>query len=388
MTETKADKQRKYPRFKVPKGMFVGWKSPGQHTVSRMQELGLGGVFVYTPKAVTIGSTIELIFDVPTGEVRARAVVRHLKPNIGMGLQFIQMRPEDRARLHRFLLAQQEEPVAAPGKKSARPAAQASVPNPIPAPTPTPAEAAAPAEPTDELLFERELTRLLELAEEGTFYQLLGVTADSTAGQVKKSFYSLARKFHPDHHMERGDLVASLQELMEAVTLAYKTLTDEEKRAAYDKKLAASGAFSLHREATEARETLEECFVRASECLRARNFVGSVVWLRKCVDLAPNDAKYHAVLARSLATVPQYHNEAMKHFEKAIELDPWNAKFQLHFAELYEEMQLFGRARDLYCKILEIDPTHAKALERLAQLDSREKGEKSSAFSRMFSRKP
>jgi curved DNA-binding protein CbpA len=386
MTEPKPDKQRRYPRIKVPKGMFIGWKSPGQHTVSRMQELGLGGVFVYTPKPVTTGSTIELIFDVPTGEVRARATVRHVKPSIGMGLQFIQMRPEDRARLHRFLIAQEEEPVAAPGRKATRPAARASTPNPIP--TPTPEEAAVPAEPADELLFERELTRLLELAEDGTFYQLLGVTADSTAGQVKKSFYSLARKFHPDHHMERGDLVASLQELMEAVTLAYKTLTDEEKRAAYDKKLAASGAFSLHREATEARETLEECFVRASECLRARNFVGSVVWLRKCVDLAPNDAKYHAVLARSLATVPQYHNEAMKHFEKAIELDPWNAKFQLHFAELYEEMQLFGRARDLCSKILEIDPTHAKALEKLHQLDSREKGEKSSTFSRMFSRKP
>jgi hypothetical protein len=51
-------------------------------------------------------------------------------------------------------------------------------------------------------------------------------------------------------------------------------------------------------------------------------------------------------------------------------------------------MRLPARARELCSKILVIDPTHAKTLERLAQLDAREKGEKaSSAFSRMFGRK-
>jgi curved DNA-binding protein CbpA len=391
MSEAKPDKRRRYPRIKVPSGMFVGWKSPGHHTVSRMQELGLGGVFVYTPKPATSGSTIELLFDVPTGEVRARATVRHVRPGVGMGLQFIQMRPEDRARLHRFLMAQVEAPDASPDKKSARPAAQP--PSPTPDSTPGPAagrtpDPAPPSEPPDELLFERELKRLLELAEEGTYYQLLSVTTDSTAGEIKKSFYSLARKFHPDHHMSRGELVKSLQELMEVVTLAYKTLTDDEKRAAYDKKLAVSGAFSLNRGTTEWRETLEECFTRATECLRARNFVGSVIWLRKCVDIAPNDAKYHAALARSLGTVAQYHNEAVKHFETAIEIDPWNVKNHLHFAELCEEMHLFTRARDLYSKILDVDPTHVKARDRLDELDSSAKGAKSSSsFSRMFSRK-
>jgi tetratricopeptide (TPR) repeat protein len=389
MSESKPDKRRKYPRIKVPKGMFVGWKSPGHHTVSRMQELGLGGVFVYTTKPATSGSTIELVFDVPTGEVRARATVRHVRPSVGMGLQFIQMRPEDRARLHRFLMAQMEEPDAGPDKKSARPAAQSFTP--ASGLTPTPAEPAQPveqAEPAEEVLFERELRRLLELAESGTFYQLLGVTTDSTAGDVKKSFYSLARKFHPDHHMARGELVRSLQKLMEVVTEAYKTLTDEEKRAIYDKRLAISGTFNLGRGTTEWRETLEDCLMRAHECLGARNFVGSVVWLRKCVEIAPNDAKYQAMLARSLGTVPQYRSEAIKHFETAIELDPWNVKIHFQFAELCEEMQLLSRARDLYSKILVVDPTHAKTLERLGELDSAQKGAKSSsAFSRMFSRK-
>jgi tetratricopeptide (TPR) repeat protein len=374
MTELNPDKRRKYPRVKVPKGMFVGWKSPGHHTASRAQELGLGGLFVYTLKPAAVGSTVELVFDVATGEVRARAVVRNLRPGVGMGLQFVQMRPEDRARLNRFLMSQQAAGVAPPDKKSDRPVEQSTT--------------AGPTETAEQVSFERELKQLLELAQKGTYYQLLGVTTESTAGQIKKNFYSLARKFHPDHHMAGGESVESLQRLMEVVTQAYKTLTDEEKRLAYDKGLAVSGAFTIHRGKTEWRETVEDCLGKANECLRVRNFVGSVIWLRKCVAIAPNDAKYHAMLARSLGTVPQYRHEAIEHFETAIELDPWNLKVHSQFAELCEEMQLNARARGLYAKILEIDPAHAKSLEKLAQFASREKGAKSSSvISRMFDKR-
>jgi curved DNA-binding protein CbpA len=229
---------------------------------------------------------------------------------------------------------------------------------------------------------------LLELAHRGTYYEVLGVTADSTVGQVKKSFYTLAQKFHPDHHMAKGELVGSLQKLMELVTLAYKTLSDENARAKYDKALAESQTFHLHRVRTEAQETVEDCMTKAKECLRGGNFVGSVVWLRKCVTLAPDDARYHALLGRSLATVAQYRNEALQHFDKAIEIDPWNVRVYFQYAETCEEIELHSRARGLYAKILEIDPAHAKSLERLAQMDAREReAEPASVISRMFGRK-
>jgi len=66
------------------------------------------------------------------------------------------MQPEDRMRLNRFLMSQQAAPVLAPDKKSARSVAQPSVPT--------------PAEPAEELLFERELKQLVEFAQKGTYY--------------------------------------------------------------------------------------------------------------------------------------------------------------------------------------------------------------------------
>jgi curved DNA-binding protein CbpA len=249
------------------------------------------------------------------------------------------------------------------------------------------AEPAKPPEP-EQPSIEDELKQLLNLTQRGTYYQILGVTTESPAGQIKKSFYSLAQKFHPDHHMASGELFPTFQRVMEAVTQAYKTLIDGDKRAVYDKQLAASEAFRLHRGATDSLETLHDCLTRANECLGPRNFLGSLVWLRKCVDIAPNEAKYHAMLARSLATTAQYRNEALEHFETAIQLDPWNVKILFQFAEVCEAMGLFTHARDLYSRILNVDPTHAKSLEKLAQLDSREKGaESSSVFARMFGKK-
>src|SRR6202034_4130219 len=109
-------------------------------------------------------------------------------------------------------------------------------------------------------------------------YQLLGVTNDSAASQIKKSFYALARKFHPDHHMERTGDMKPLQGLMDAFSEAYRILGDEEKRAEYDNKLAETGVFNIRTGKSESQETVDVCFVRANELLRARNFAGSIVW--------------------------------------------------------------------------------------------------------------
>jgi DnaJ-class molecular chaperone len=90
--------------------------------------------------------------------------------------------------------------------------------------------------------------QLIELTGKATYYQLLEVTSDSPAVHVKKSYYSLVRKFHPDNHMGSRELITPLKNLMVVISEAYKTLGNEEKRAAYDKRLAAMGGFSMHRE--------------------------------------------------------------------------------------------------------------------------------------------
>lgn len=102
--QTDFEKQRKYSRHKAPKGLFVGWKSAGQRNVSRAEVVGMGGLFLHVAEPLEVGTMIQVVLDLQTGEFRARAVVRDSTLGRGMGVQFVQMEPADRARLNQFLI--------------------------------------------------------------------------------------------------------------------------------------------------------------------------------------------------------------------------------------------------------------------------------------------
>jgi hypothetical protein len=364
----KTENARKYPRHKAPKWLCVGWRGAGQGTVSQADTISMGGLFLHTPTPLAKGSIIDLLFDLQTGEVRARAVVRHQTPGKGMGVQFVQMQASARSRLSQFL-ARFSVIVAQPVAEASGEAKGEPHGSDVPSFSRQEANTAQAGDTVER--FEKELTSLLELAHGGgTYYQVLGVYPESPRQHIRQAFHAVAQKFHPDHHMERPQWLGRLQDLMGCATLAYKTLSDNEKRAQYDARLSSSGAYNLRRAKSAAQETIDQSFAHATECIRGGNFIGSIVWLRKCTELASDDAKYHALLARSLTAVAQYHDEAMREFQRAIDIDPLNTVPYFQFAELCELRQMPSRARDLYGKILEINPGHAKARERLIQLEN------------------
>ncbi len=94
---------RRYPRVASPKGTFLAWSTAGRRLVSRVENFALGGMFIRVAEPLPPGSYIQLLFDAPEGEIRARAVVRRSTPKQGMAVGFVAMQPEDRARLSRWL---------------------------------------------------------------------------------------------------------------------------------------------------------------------------------------------------------------------------------------------------------------------------------------------
>lgn len=82
---------------------MVAWQSSDERIVSRVGTLGLGGLFIFTTYPPPIGTALKLLFELPGGEVRARATVRDSEPGTGMGVEFTSMEYDDRARLQQLL---------------------------------------------------------------------------------------------------------------------------------------------------------------------------------------------------------------------------------------------------------------------------------------------
>jgi DnaJ-class molecular chaperone len=62
-------------------------------------------------------------------------------------------------------------------------------------------------------------------------YKTLGVSRTATADEIKKAYRKLARSYHPDHNPDN----AAAEEKFKAVSTAYEILSDDDKRARFDK---------------------------------------------------------------------------------------------------------------------------------------------------------
>jgi len=68
------------------------------------------------------------------------------------------------------------------------------------------------------------------MAEKRDYYEVLGVSKDSSADEIKKAYRKLAKKYHPD--MNPGD--AEAEKNFKEVNEAYDVLSDDDKKAKYD----------------------------------------------------------------------------------------------------------------------------------------------------------
>ena len=61
------------------------------------------------------------------------------------------------------------------------------------------------------------------------FYSVLGVNKSASQSDIKKAYFKLAKKYHPDVNKTSG-----AKEKFSEINTAYETLGDEGKRRTYD----------------------------------------------------------------------------------------------------------------------------------------------------------
>ena len=66
-------------------------------------------------------------------------------------------------------------------------------------------------------------------ANEPDYYSVLGVSRNSEDNEIKKAYYKLCLKWHPDKNKQTG-----AEEKFKEINKAYETLSDSAKRNMYD----------------------------------------------------------------------------------------------------------------------------------------------------------
>ena len=91
--------RRHYSRVETPHEVWVYWNCKGREDTSQVRDLSTGGLFVETEEAQDVDAKVRVDFLVQEGQIRAEAIVRHVKPGSGLGLRFTALTAEDGPRL-------------------------------------------------------------------------------------------------------------------------------------------------------------------------------------------------------------------------------------------------------------------------------------------------
>ncbi len=109
-------------------------------------------------------------------------------------------------------------------------------------PTPPP-RSSDDNEPSSEAIppaLRRELDVLHAVLGVRTYYELVGVARDADKKTIKRAYYALASRYHPDRFFRKqlGRYKLMLEEIFGQITLAHDTLTNSRKREEYNTYLA------------------------------------------------------------------------------------------------------------------------------------------------------
>lgn len=240
---------------------------------------------------------------------------------------------------------------------------------PKPTPTPETPEPAPGLPGRDEQI--QEVLDFQEQLAELDYYQILGVPKSAAEEDIKKAYFKLARRFHPDRFDRSlaANIRVQVEDVFDRITKAYRTLINQEGRREYDGRMAAGG----EDKPKDALARADTKFRQAKTLFGQGRYEDALSLLEEVIRLNRNKGGYYLLLAMTETRLPEYRKKAEEHFLKAIDLEPWNPEGFVGLGILYKREGLTTRATRQFQKALALDGDHETALRELNSLAKDEK---------------
>ncbi len=228
---------------------------------------------------------------------------------------------------------------------------------------------------------------------EQDYFTLLGVSESDSRDQVRKAYYNLVKKYHPDRFFEQ-DVLPELRDkvnaLFQRISDAHETLSDATAKARY-----VSDRRGESSRTTTSLETIleaETAFQKGMGLFRAKKYSEAQTNFAKALTLSPNEAEYLMYQAWSAYKANNKSAEAVvaarKNLMRATELNPKLSLAHLYLGYICKDEGNEHEAQRRFERAIQCNPKCTEALREIRLMSMRrgkEEKEKKGLFGKMFS---
>jgi CheY-like chemotaxis protein/DnaJ-domain-containing protein 1 len=226
-----------------------------------------------------------------------------------------------------------------------------------------------------------ELQQLCAQLQGQSFFEILGVTAQADASEIRRAFLRKAKSYHPDRFSSESEAVRRVAgEVFSLMSSAHDTLTDKDARSEYLARLARGSETGRDHAEIVTILRAESLFRDAEAHLKRRDYAGAASLLREAVELNPKEGEFQALMGWCHFLEHREQQDAVAQaitaLEQAIQLSPSSTSGYYYMAKLHKACERHAEARTMFRKVLEIDPQHQEAMRevRLASMRNQNKG--------------
>ena len=98
--------RRKHPRTSFFTEVWFGQDAVFTHSHAQLSNVSIGGAFIQTPQLYAVGTVFNLRFAFRSNFITATAIVRNARLGEGIGVEFLDLSPENNELLSAFIRTQ------------------------------------------------------------------------------------------------------------------------------------------------------------------------------------------------------------------------------------------------------------------------------------------
>lgn len=205
-------------------------------------------------------------------------------------------------------------------------------------------------------------------------FEALGVSRSASEDEVRKAYFALVREVHPDRLAGApADAKALASQIHGQLTAAYETLSEKERRAAYEQKLEEGTKTGVSDEVGRVLAA-EGRFRRGEQALAKGEHERAKTLFEEAVDLYADEGEFHTHLGWALFLSAPGDAAAARtaeaHIEEGIRLNPRADKGYLFLGRLLKEMGRTTEAVKQFEQAIQCNPDCKEALAELSLISA------------------